>query len=197
MAASLADESPGVDDEAALRPADAYAARVPGAPAADGTDAASGIAAPGQPAQGPGPSASRPDPAAHPLGERWAELVRRMAAEGLINALVRELAFQAECLAIDETAEPPLWRLRVERESLRGQAHRDRLQAALSQALGRPVRLEVEAGPAQDSPARRDAAERERRQAAAERLIREDDVVVGLLQQFKTARIVPGSIRPV
>ncbi|MCV5696996.1 hypothetical protein OFN29_32555, partial [Escherichia coli] len=66
------------------------------------------------------------------LGTRWADVVRRMAAEGRIAALVRELAFQAECVCIDESGQTPVWTLRVERESLRGSAHRERLQAALA-----------------------------------------------------------------
>jgi DNA polymerase-3 subunit gamma/tau len=48
----------------------------------------------------------------------------------------------------------------------------------------------------QDSPARRDAAERERRQRQAEAAIRNDPLVLDLMSQFKSARIVPGSIKP-
>lgn len=101
---------------------------------------------------------------------------------------------QAELVALDEPA--GRWRLRVERESLRAIALRDKLQAALAEALGTPVALELEAGVAADSPARRDAAERERRQREAEQTIHNDPVVRELMSQFSTARIVPGSIKP-
>jgi DNA polymerase-3 subunit gamma/tau len=131
-----------------------------------------------------------------PLGDRWARVVRHMADTGSIGALVRELAMQAQCVAIDEQHEPALWTLRVEREMLRSSANGDKLLAALADALKRPVRLRLEAGVAEDSPARRDAAERERKQATAEQIIHNDPLVQALLAQYKSARIVPGSVKP-
>jgi hypothetical protein len=56
--------------------------------------------------------------------------------------------------------------------------------------------LEVVAGTPLDSPARREAVERERRQQEAERIIHNDPLVRELMGQFETARIVPGSIKP-
>jgi DNA polymerase-3 subunit gamma/tau len=58
------------------------------------------------------------------------------------------------------------------------------------------VRIEIEAGPAGDTPAARAAAERDRRQAEAERAIEQDPLVRALMAQYKTARIVPGSVKP-
>jgi DNA polymerase-3 subunit gamma/tau len=143
------------------------------------------------------PAPSEP-PAAQPnaLGDRWAGVVGELAGQGAITALVRELAMQAECVAIDDAADPPLWRLRVERESLRAPAQRDRLEAALAAHLGGPVRLDVEAGVAADTPAQREATLRAARQAAAEQAIAGDPLVRSLMQQYKTARIVPGSVKP-
>jgi DNA polymerase III subunit gamma/tau len=97
-------------------------------------------------------------------------------------------------VAIDDDA--AVWRLRVERESLRAPAQVLKLQAALAALLDRPARIETEAGVAEDSPALRDAAERARRQREAERIIHDDPFVQSMLQQYKTARIVPGSVRP-
>ena len=131
-----------------------------------------------------------------PLRDRWAALTAQMAGGGSIGALVRELAVQSECTAFDETAQPARIGLRVERETLRSAANVDKLQAAVAQALGRPVQLQVEAGVAEDSPARRDAAERARRQAEAEQIIHDDPLVQALMAQYKTARIVPGSVKP-
>ncbi len=130
------------------------------------------------------------------VADRWADAVRGLVAAGSIGALARELAMQAECVAIDEADDGQVWRLRVERETLRSPAQRDRLQAALAGALGCPIRIEIEAGVADDSPAVRDAAERTRRQAEAERIIHDDPLVKALMAQYKTARIVPGSVKP-
>jgi DNA polymerase-3 subunit gamma/tau len=130
------------------------------------------------------------------FGDRWADTVKQLSEAGSIGALVRELAMQAECIAIDESVDPVRWQLRVEREMLRAPANCDKLQAALAQALQRPVRLSVEAGTAHDSPARRDAIERAQRQAEAEATIQSDPLVRALLAQYEGARIVPGSIKP-
>jgi len=131
-----------------------------------------------------------------PLGDRWAQVVGQMNEAASIGALVRELAMQSQCLSIDETAKPPVWRLRVERETLRAPAQRDKLQAALSDLLQHAVQIEVEAGVASDTPAQRATAERTRRQNEAEQIIHNDPLVQALMQQFKTARIVPGSVKP-
>jgi DNA polymerase III subunit gamma/tau len=131
-----------------------------------------------------------------PLGERWAELVRGLNEAGSVSAFARELAMQAQCVVLDEQAAPIVCCLRVERETLRGAAPCEKLQAALAEALQRAVRLEVEPGVAEDSPALRDAAERARRQAQAEQIIHDDPLVRALMAQYKTARIVPGSVKP-
>jgi DNA polymerase-3 subunit gamma/tau len=128
-----------------------------------------------------------------PLGDRWAEVVARMVEAGSIGALVRELAMQAQCLAAGDGG---VWRLRVERETLRAPAQRDKLQAALGALLGQAVQVEVEAGVATDTPAQRASAERVRRQNEAEQIIHNDPLVQALMKQFKTARIVPGSVKP-
>jgi DNA polymerase-3 subunit gamma/tau len=133
---------------------------------------------------------------ATPMGERWAGIVAMLEQRQLITALVRELALQAELVAQGDGA-APLWRLRVERESLRTTALRDKLRAALVEGLGIPgLQLELQAGAAHDTPARRTAAERQRRQQEAEQIIHDDPLVQEMLAQFKTARIVPGSIKP-
>ncbi len=153
-------------------------------------------AAPVEPAASPRSSELAADliPDAH--GERWARTVKQMTDAGSISALTRELALQSQCLSVDDAARPALWRLRVEREMLRAPAQTEKLQAALAALLGQPVRIEVELGVALDSPARRDAAERARRQAEAEQIIHDDPLVKALLAQYTTARIVPGSVKP-
>jgi len=134
--------------------------------------------------------------AAGGIGQRWHELVRQMIDASRVQAMARELAVQAQCIAFDERTEPLRCALRVEREMLRAPAHVEKLQAALADTLNRAVRVEVEAGVAEDSPAKRDAAERARRQAEAEQIIHNDPLVLALMAQYKTARIVPGSVKP-
>jgi len=146
----------------------------------------------GAPAPSTAPSAFVPTA----LGTRWAEWVGALNAAGSISAFARELAMQAECIALDEGATPIACTLRVERESLRASAPCEKLQAALAALLGRAVRLDLQAGAAADSPARREAEERARRQAQAEQIIHDDPLVRALMAQYKTARIVPGSIKP-
>jgi DNA polymerase-3 subunit gamma/tau len=140
------------------------------------------------------PAASAPADAA--LGERWAGLVQRLCEKGAVAALVRELAVQAGLRTIDTTVVPQRWHLVVERETLRSPFLSDRLAAAMADELHQPLALSLEAGVPDDSPARREAAERQRRQAVAEEAIRSDPVVRELMAQFKGARIVPGSIKP-
>jgi DNA polymerase III subunit gamma/tau len=130
------------------------------------------------------------------LGDRWAQTVTAMTHSGSIGAMVRELAMQSQCVEVDAQAQPELWRLRLDRESLRATVHRDKLQAALAEHLGHAVSLDLVAGEAQDSPAQRATAERDRRQHAAEQIIHNDPLVLALMAQYKTARIVPGSIKP-
>ncbi len=131
-----------------------------------------------------------------PLGARWAEMAARLDAAGAIAALVRELAMQAGLVHIDDSTRPATWQLRVERDSLRTDALRDKLCAAVQSALGEPCQLQLLPGVPTDSPARREALRREQRQAQAEASIRGDPLVRELMSQFKSARIVPGSIKP-
>jgi DNA polymerase-3 subunit gamma/tau len=129
------------------------------------------------------------------LADRWNLVVRRLAEEGRVSGLIRELAWQGSLVAMDDGS-PAVWTLRTSHESLRGPAIKDKLAEALSASLQTEVRIEVQAGDGGDTPARRDAADKARRQAQAEAVIREDPLVQSLLQQFSTARLVPGSIRP-
>jgi len=125
-----------------------------------------------------------------PEGEFWHKLVMDMSAAETINALVRELGLQSQLVARDIDT----WMLRVERESLNSTMSRERLQKALETA-GYPVRLNVEVGRVQDSPAKRNAAAAAQRQAGAEAIILNDTYVQSLMRDYG-AKIVPGSIKP-
>ena len=128
------------------------------------------------------------------LGERWQALIAPLG----LTALTRELAMQAQCVGVDDAGDAddaPTWTLRVERDSLRQPALKDKLQTALVTALQRQILIVLEPGLATDSPALRDAAHAQTRQRAAEQIVRDDPLAQALMLQFKTARIVPGSIR--
>ena len=131
------------------------------------------------------------------LGGQWTALIRPLVSAGSVSAMVRELALQAELLAVVAAdGGGRRWRLRVERETLRAPALALKLAASLQSALGEPAELVVEAGVAHDSIARRDAVAREVAQREAEQTIQDDPAVRELMAQFPTARIVPGSIKP-
>jgi DNA polymerase-3 subunit gamma/tau len=125
-----------------------------------------------------------------PEGEFWAEVVRQLMAAEAISALVRELALQSQLIHREDGQ----WWLRTERESLNMPANRERLQAALHGA-GHAVRLNVELGPVQDSPAKRLAVAAAAKMQAAEALIHNDPLVQAMVRDFG-ARVVPGSIQP-
>ncbi len=136
------------------------------------------------------PTTEVPQIVATPEGEFWHKLVMDMSAAETINALVRELGLQSQLVARDTDT----WMLRVERESLNSTTSRERLQKALETA-GYPVRLTVEVGRVQDSPAKRNAAAAAQRQAGAEAIILNDPYVQSLMRDYG-AKIVPGSIKP-
>ncbi len=119
-------------------------------------------------------------------GERWAARVEPLG----LTALTRELAWQAQALGMEMRDGVEVWRLRVERDSLRAPA----LVAKLEAALG--GRVEAEPGVAEDSIALRATARAEARQRAAEALAHEHPMTRTLLSQFPSARILPGSIEP-
>jgi DNA polymerase-3 subunit gamma/tau len=136
------------------------------------------------------PTTEVPRIEATPEGEFWHKLVMEMSAAETINALVRELGLQSQLVARDTDT----WMLRVERESLNSTTSRERLQKALETA-GHSVRLTVEVGRVQDSPAKRNAVAAAQRQAGAEAIILNDPYVQSLMRDYG-AKIVPGSIKP-
>ena len=129
------------------------------------------------------------------LGDAWSDLIRPLILRGSIAALVRELAMQAQPLARSSLDGADCWQLRIERETLRTDALRDKLQLALQSTASSEVRLTFAAGAARDSLALRDALAHQAAQQQAEHLIHNDPAVLDLMAQFPTARIVPGSIK--
>ena len=127
------------------------------------------------------------------LGDVWNRIVAQLIAAELVVALTRELALQSELRSQTDG----VWILRVERESLTQSASREKLQAALQQAMpGVPVALTLEMGTVTDTPARRNTAVVIERQRVAEETIHNDPFVQDMIRQWG-AKIVPGSIKPV
>ncbi len=139
-----------------------------------------------------GAQSAEPDP----LADTWADVVAQLQSRGLITALVRELAVQSQCLAHEVDGNSERWSLRVERVSLMGEMHQERLVQALASLSGREVHLDLAQGAAFNTPAQRDLAAREARQRAAEALIAADPLVRRLVAEHTGARILPGSVRP-
>lgn len=153
---------------------------------------------------------AQPDPVSGGSQDRWGAWIQPLIQSGSIAALVRELAVQAQCVAIDaertdtgagedggEDKGTRVVTLVVERESLRSVAHRQRLEAALAEQHGQAFSLQLEEGLARDSMAIRETIAQQQRQSAAEALINNDEQLGALMQQYKGARIVPGSIKPI
>ena len=129
-----------------------------------------------------------------PEGDVWFTTVQRLLAEERVTALVRELALQAQLVAIDESVTPPHWLLRIERESLNQGATRERLATALNEA-GIVVTLAVELGLVQDTPAKRMAFATEQKLADARAVMENDPFVQHMMRDFG-ATIVPGTLKP-
>ena len=126
-----------------------------------------------------------------PEGAFWQTLVREMVDRELINALVRELALQAQLMARDADR----WHFKLERESLNQPSARERLKSALA-ALGHDVEIGFEIGKVTDSPWIRHTLATQARQLAAQALIENDPMVQDWMRDFG-AKIVPGSVKPI
>jgi DNA polymerase-3 subunit gamma/tau len=122
--------------------------------------------------------------------EDWHRLVAGLGLGGVASQLARncELAGWDRgrlCLTLDP-----------ECRNLRVPVAEERLQGALSDALGKGVKLEIRISrPERDTPAQRSERARAERQARAEALVA-DDPVVQSLQDELDARWVPGSVEP-
>jgi len=117
----------------------------------------------------------------------WPALAARLPLKGVAY----QLAFNSELTAVDATT----LKLSVPVPQYADAAQVAKLKAALADALGKPVEVEVEVGPARRTAAALDAAARAARQREAEQDIHGDPFVQQLVRDFG-ARIVEGSVRP-
>jgi DNA polymerase-3 subunit gamma/tau len=139
-------------------------------------------------ASAPVAAAAAAAPAATAFDGDWPALVGRLKVAGL----VKELANRSELVSHDGDA----MKLRVPLKTLLDAGTLDKLKAAVSQALGRPIRLSAEVG-STAGPTAAGIAEQERadRQRKAEEAIYADPFVRELLDNFG-ASVDPASIRP-
>ncbi|KWA23180.1 DNA polymerase III subunit gamma/tau [Burkholderia territorii] len=117
----------------------------------------------------------------------WPALAARLPLKGVAY----QLAFNSELTAVDATT----LKLSVPVPQYADAAQVAKLKAALADALGKPVEVAVEVGPARRTAAALDAAARAARQREAEQDIHGDPFVQQLMRDFG-ARIVEGSVRP-
>ncbi|MBU9378200.1 DNA polymerase III subunit gamma/tau, partial [Burkholderia multivorans] len=117
----------------------------------------------------------------------WPTLAARLPLKGVAY----QLAFNSELTAVDATS----LKLSVPVPQYADAAQVAKLKAALADALGKPVEVAVEVGPARRTAAALDAAARAARQREAEQEIHADPFVQQLVRDFG-ARIVEGSVRP-
>ncbi len=117
----------------------------------------------------------------------WTAFSSRLPLAGL----TRELAMQSELLSYDAAQ----FKLRVPKSTLLAAGALEKLQSALSAALGRAIKVETELGTVSNSASLTAARAKSEKQQAAEQAAATDDLAVQLMQKFG-GQIVPGSVRP-
>ncbi|MHA6844952.1 DNA polymerase III subunit gamma/tau [Ralstonia syzygii] len=117
----------------------------------------------------------------------WPTLAARLPLRGL----AQQLAHQSELAAVEGATV----RLRVPLPALTEAGVLERLEAALTEHFGTPVRVVCDIGAARATAAAVDAERRAQRQRDAEDAIAADPFVQALVRDF-AATVVPGSIQP-
>ena len=176
---------PGPADEAQPLASDA----APEPPPLDEEPPPAGAAATEPPDPAPPPSPpSPPAPAAPEEAEsflapaRWAELCARLSLNGVTGQLA------ANCVVRGHTGTTVELGLNPEHAQLLTDGTRAKLEAALGDFLGRPIRLRVEIASREgdvESPAERDARESDERVERASRELREVPDYQDLLSRFE------------
>ena len=117
----------------------------------------------------------------------WPTLAARLPMRGL----AQQLAHQSELVAVEGVT----LRLRVPLPALTEAGVVERLEAALTEHFGTPVRVACDIGAARATAAAVDAELRAQRQRDAEDAIAANPFVQALVRDF-AAQVVPGSIQP-
>ncbi|MGD7293571.1 DNA polymerase III subunit gamma/tau C-terminal domain-containing protein [Ralstonia pseudosolanacearum] len=117
--------------------------------------------------------------------------VEQLAARLPLRGLAQQLAHQSELVAVEGATV----RLRVPLPALTEASVLERLEAALTEHFGTPVRVVCDIGAVRATAAAVDAEQRAQRQRDAEDAIAADPFVQALVRDF-AATVVPGSIQP-
>ena len=121
----------------------------------------------------------------------WPVLVKQLALRGV----ARQLAMQSELLTYEDNDQVISIRIRIPVDTLLSAGSKDKLTTALTENLGKPVRLDTEIGATTQTAHAADVAGEAERQRHAEQTLQEDPFVQTLMKEFG-ATIVPGSVRP-
>ncbi|WP_022963226.1 DNA polymerase III subunit gamma/tau [Halopseudomonas pelagia] len=130
-------------------------------------------------------------PPASGLAAEWLAIFLQLGLSGLTQSIA------AHCQLVARSAEA--WTLHLDpgHSALYNENHRLRLQQALGEHLNQSIVLEVKTqAPDQETPAIAAARRKFKRQQEAEACIRQDPLVLGLMQAF-SAEICADSIRPI
>jgi len=169
----------------AFRP-DGAAAKAAPAPAAAKVSAPASAPAP-KPAS---PPPARPAAASQAFGGDWAALVRELPLSGAPKQLAHNAELQSFADSMVDLVIPKGMAY------LAGNAYRDKLQAALEQHLGRPMRVKVSVGETSGaSVAAKEADARAVRQSEAARTMKGDRFVQDLVNMFD-GKVIEPSVRP-
>jgi len=102
---------------------------------------------------------------------------------------------QSELLTYEDNDQVISIRIRIPVDTLLSAGSKDKLTTALTENLGKPVRLDTEIGATTQTAHAADVAGEAERQRHAEQTLQEDPFVQTLMQEFGDT-IVPGSVRP-
>ncbi len=128
---------------------------------------------------------------ASPAEQEWSRIVSSLSLGGAVKQLAAHSVLLARegnslKLALDQTGAP-----------LYTKERQASLQQQLSEYFGQPIKLSIEVGQVEgETPARREARERDERQTAAVAAIENDANVKNLMETFD-ARINTGSVEPI
>ncbi|NSX15668.1 DNA polymerase III subunit gamma/tau [Cupriavidus taiwanensis] len=191
------DSDPGYNDYGFSEPAPRataprHGAARPAAPAREAEPAREPAAAPAAPAESaklvaPRPPVAGEDGTPPAFTGDWPVLAAGLPLKGL----AQQLAYQSELTQVVGRT----FHLRIPVAALGENGVAERLQQALCDHFGEPVRVVCEVGGVTVTAAAADAEARAERQRQAEAAIEADPFVQGLLRDFG-GQIVPGSIQP-
>jgi DNA polymerase-3 subunit gamma/tau len=118
-------------------------------------------------------------------------------AAGLpVRGVAQQLALQSELLKCEVDGNAVQFDLQVPVDTLMAAGSVEKLNAALTEHFGKPIRVNAKVGAVQHTASAAAQADREERQREAEQSMQDDPFVQKLMRDFG-ATIVPGSVRPV